>query len=63
MKNHSTAKRLRRSAANETRAQPRCGWESTKICYPRVAEAATLSWRAQPLCGSPLNERPTRLKP
>src|SRR5438552_135076 len=32
-------------------AQPPCGLESTNLANPRVAEAATLGWRSQPLCG------------
>src|SRR5207302_10263912 len=48
---------VRRSVTNEKRTQPPCGWESNQNLLPRVAEAATLGWRAQPRCGSPLNER------
>jgi len=34
MKTYSTATRLRRSVVNEKRAQPPCGWDSTKTHYP-----------------------------
>jgi hypothetical protein len=31
--------------------QPRCGWTIILGTGPNVADAATLGWRTQPLCG------------
>src|SRR5437016_12464098 len=54
---YSTATRCVVLWRMKKRTQPPCGWESNQNLLPRVAEAATLGWRAQPRCGSPLNER------
>src|SRR5438067_6535136 len=53
---NSTATRSRRFFSRQngpTRqtTQPLCGWRIIFIHDPRVAEAATLGWRTQPLCG------------